>query len=526
MFNNHLMKVCLAAVFAIGLAACSSSSDQASAPEPTPTEPPTAEEQIATLQERINALRAQLGLDPIDIDGLTSSVSDLQGQVNDLTQQIADRDQDIADAAAVAMTATGKAIFDVLDPLGDSTTPAKSAIATPRAAAADDPIPNVAATYGEATELLLTSQETFVDSLAGALTAIDATANTAFTAAQAGDPMALSANNGFSGTMLTWSSPTRADTMTVYTDIGMSRGVLFSEEYGGGDQVLDPADTAHTGVTGAAFNGRTAGDVEHAPNAKLATSDTVNNKVSLPGYYKGAAGTYTCTPNAGAGCITRVSLAGVTFVDTNATTGWMFTANNGAMVSVADSAHMTFGWWMRDDKSTADILDNVAVFYDAPHPDALAVTAVTGVANYEGGAAGKYAWRDRVADTAHGGHFTAKAALTANFDTEMVSGSISDFRIGDDGMDPNWTITLQAAAIVDGGSVARVTAPAANVVWAVGSSEADAAGSWEAQASNSGTPRNDNLPTGIAGAFDAEFNTQGRMIGAFGANITNPNPPK
>ena len=41
MFNNHLMKVCLAAVFAIGLAACSSSSDQATAPEPAPEPAPT-----------------------------------------------------------------------------------------------------------------------------------------------------------------------------------------------------------------------------------------------------------------------------------------------------------------------------------------------------------------------------------------------------------------------------------------------------------------------------------------------------
>ena len=32
MFNNHLMKACLAAVLAIGLAACSSSDDSAEAP--------------------------------------------------------------------------------------------------------------------------------------------------------------------------------------------------------------------------------------------------------------------------------------------------------------------------------------------------------------------------------------------------------------------------------------------------------------------------------------------------------------
>ncbi|MCY3793668.1 MAG: hypothetical protein OXG51_04760, partial [Gammaproteobacteria bacterium] len=138
----------------------------------------------------------------------------------------------------------------------------------------------------------------------------------------------------------------------------------------------------------------------------------------------------------------------------------------------------------------------------------------------------KYAWRDRAADTAHGGHFTAKAELTANFDTNMMNGSISGFRIGDDGMGPNWAVTLSPAAIVEAGSVARLAADAdPNVTWAVGSSEADAAGGWEAQLSNSGSSRNDNLPTGVAGAFNAEFGGQGRMLGAFGANITNPNPP-
>ena len=39
LFNKHLIRACLAAVFALGLAACSSSSDQATAPDPMPAEP-------------------------------------------------------------------------------------------------------------------------------------------------------------------------------------------------------------------------------------------------------------------------------------------------------------------------------------------------------------------------------------------------------------------------------------------------------------------------------------------------------
>ena len=530
MFNNHLMKVCLAAVFAIGLAACSSSSDQTAAPDPMPTEPmpePTPEEQIATLQEQINALRAELGLDPIDIDDLTGSVSDLQGQVDDLEEEIEDRDEKIADADAMAMTAKGKAIFGVLDPLGDATTAADSAISP------DATTPTVAASYGKPTGVTVANHASFVDGLAPSLTDITSGAN-AFTTGQAGDPAMLAANNGFSGTMLTWKSSTRADTMFVYTDIAAPSSTLFAEVYGGGTQELDPADTAHMGVKGAAFDGRTGGDVEHAPNAKLAATDAVNNLVRLSGSYQGAAGIYTCTPaTGGTGCITRVSATGVTFVDGTATTGWMFTANNGAMVSVADNAYMKFGWWMRDDLTSADPLDSVAVFHGTEGGTAVTgVDDLTGTATYEGAAAGKYAWRDRVEDTAHGGHFTAKAMLTANFDIgvdgaagSMMSGSISDFRLGDDGTDPNWTVTLSGATITNAGAVARA-ADTVMTTWAVGDNKADAAGGWQAQLSSTGAERNDNLPTGVSGAFNAEFGQMGRMLGAFGANITNANPPK
>ena len=530
MFNNHLMKVCLAAVFAIGLAACSSSSDQASAPEPTePTEPapePTPEERIAELQGQINALRAELGLDPIDIDGLTGSVSDLQGQVDDLTQQIADRDKDIADAAAKAMTATGKAVYAVLDDMGDigTSTAGDSVIATTA--------PIVAAVHGMPTGVSETNRATFVGGLSAGLEDVEAT-DPAFTSAQAGKPASLAANNGFSGTMLSWSSPTRADTMTVYTDIAGPSRALFSERYGSGTQSItsasgEPLEGPQTGVTGTAFDGRTGGLVEHAANAKSATTVAENDVVKLAGAYKGAAGSYTCTPG-GSTCTSTVNTDGsITFGGT-ATGGWTFTANTGAMVSVPDSAYTTFGWWMRDDLTSSDLLDSVAVFFGRQGgADATSDDALTGTAKYEGGAAGKYAWRDRVADTAHGGHFTAKAELTATFTTgadgDMLSGSISDFRIGDDGMDPGWTVTLPETAITSTGAVAR--ADTVMTTWAVGSSEGDAAGGWQAQLVNTGADRNDNLPTGVAGAFNAEFGQQGRMLGAFGAGITNPNPPK
>ncbi|MDE0408259.1 MAG: hypothetical protein OXN81_10400 [Alphaproteobacteria bacterium] len=484
------------------------------------------DERVA-LVAQINALRTQLGLDANADIG--DSVTQLQSDLAALQQQVNDA-KDAADAAAQkAMTAKGKVIFDVLDPLGDITAGTATDAVIANAA------PTVSAKYGGTTGVTTANQGTFVDGLAAGLTDIDATANTAYTSGQAGMPAMLDANNGFSGTMLTWSSSTRADTMVVYTDVAAPSSALFSERYGGGSQSITSAagqqlNGAQTGVTGAAFDGRTGGLVAHDANAKSATTLTDNDVVKLGGAYKGAMGSYTCTPTPGttpSTCTSTVNSNGsITFSDAN----WTFTANTGAMVSVADGRYLQFGWWMRDVIASAAPLDAVAVFFGTQGGTAASsVDALTGKATYEGGAAGKYAWRDRVADTAHGGHFTAKAALTANFDEDgtnasVMSGSISDFRIGDDGMDPNWTVTLSEAPVTDAGAVAR----AATVMtqWAVGSSKAGKAGGWQAQLyANTGASRNDNLPTGVSGAFDAEFGEQGRMLGAFGANITNANPP-
>ena len=531
LFDNHLLKACFAAVFALGLAACSSSSsDTASTTDDMDmSQDATADEQIAELQKQINALRAELGLDPIDIDSLADSVSDLQGQVADLNQQIADRDKDIDDAAAAAMTAKGKAIYNVLATFGaDPATDADAEIA--------GTAPTVTAEHGGPTGVDRDDLSRFVT----ALNSTPTVADSEFESAEAEAPTVIPMNGGFSGTMLGWDDDARTDTMIVYTDISAPSGRLFSEAYGNGGQSITSAaagglNGAQTGVTGTAFDGRTGGLVEHAANAKSATTVTENDVVKLSGRYKNAMGSYTCTPADGAACTSTVNSDGsITFSAGDGTNGiWTFTANTGAMVSVPDgNGYMTFGWWMRDNKATASPLDNVAVFYSAAYTDAdgSAITStntLTGTAKYEGGAAGKYAWRNVDEGMAHGGHFTAKASLTADFtagvDGDTLSGSISDFRIGDDGMDPNWTVTLSEAAIPGTGTVAR--AATVMTTWDVGGNKAKAAGGWEAQLSNSGPARNDNLPTGVAGAFNATFGEQGAMVGAFGANITNANPP-
>ena len=73
-----------------------------------------------------------------------------------------------------------------------------------------------------------------------------------------------------------------------------------------------------------------------------------------------------------------------------------------------------------------------------------------------GGAAGKFAMQSVTDDSASGGHFTASATLTANFDANTavdepnadelgvsIGGAITDFMTGDVSR-PNWKVTLTA----------------------------------------------------------------------------------
>ena len=74
---------------------------------------------------------------------------------------------------------------------------------------------------------------------------------------------------------------------------------------------------------------------------------------------------------------------------------------------------------------------------------------------YKGGAAGKFAMQSTTDDSASGGHFTASATLTANFDADLnpgdendengvsIGGAITDFMTGDVSR-PNWKVTLTA----------------------------------------------------------------------------------
>ena len=125
-------------------------------------------------------------------------------------------------------------------------------------------------------------------------------------------------------------------------------------------------------------------------------------------------------------------------------------------------------------------------------------------------------------DSASGGHFTASATLTANFDASTdpvtidedgvsIGGTITDFMTGAVSR-PNWKVTLTTP---DTTVVGPITGAAATTVWATGGA-VDGEGTWSA---NFYGEDDDDHPTAATGEFNAAIGGGdiARISGAFAA---------
>ena len=162
---------------------------------------------------------------------------------------------------------------------------------------------------------------------------------------------------------------------------------------------------------------------------------------------------------------------------------------------------------------------------------AVAVTGraaadVDGSATYKGGAAGKWAIASTTDDTTEGGHFTATATLTANFDADTtpdeggnnklgvsIGGKITNFMTGDVSR-PNWNVTLKPLA-----TVPQSVGPIKNAVteWSTGGA-LKGEGTWDANFY--GEEADTMHPTAATGEFNAAIPASGevgRISGAFAA---------
>ena len=532
---RKITTICCAAVFALGLAACGGGGDDGlntSQEQELQDQKKAAEEQVATLQGQINALRAQLGLDPAD--DLGDSISELQQQVTNLQTQVDDAAEtarmEAEEAARMAAAKTGKDLFAALAGNATADTTALDNIAAPTLSSTGLPI----------------------DAAAGAGALADAT-----------DPGPVTLKAGDSaGVLGSWNGTNYAHTNTgtkvvnaavVYTNKGPGKTVSFADR--GNNLAAASAGTApnFTEIKGY-LNVATGGSVATGANFARVMADafthpgTQNHAVNSDtgifttrGTYDGAPGVYRCTGT----CSStnddgKGSPSGLTGT-------WHFKPDSGAnaMAHSPDTTYLYYGWWVskdKDGKPTAasafrGVFGDDASIEGGTTPLATNPNTLGGSATYAGHAAGKFALdysKNKLLDgTSDGGHFTADVTLTATFSTTAtggISGTVDNFMAN--GESVPWSVALHRAtwdtstngafAPVDDTNTANVD-ESEGTTWSIDGASATRSGTWSGQMYDEmpgNAPNGDgsNVPTTATGTFYSEFDNVGRMVGAFGAN--------
>ena len=511
MFNNHLMKACLAAVFAIGLAACSSSSDTSSTtPDPAPDPGPTQEEQLlAALQQQIAALRQQLGID--DSTDIGTTIADLQKERDALQMQLDDQaaEATMKEALAIAaMLAAGTpAGSDNLAGLGTPPTLAATAVRT-----------------ASGTKITVT----------GGTGTFKST-----------DMVAAPMISGLASDVQMRKTPAAADgstrateeTVAIYTDImaPMSESADFDDYYSDTDDGATrlAADGLASYATGAVT---LLGSIPATARAKFTSpmfpmgsrksytygtgaDDQADATDGIMGYFGGIKGLYSCT---GAGCAVTNDQDGN--VETFGGT-WTFNPDSdSAMVTqvTPDGQYLFFGWWQRSTMTAGGDVLAFDPFYGGTNPVAdNQAAAMTGEATYEGPATGKYATKSFDAGglaSAMAGEFTASAMLTADFGDATavgtISGEVTDFMANGESLG-DWSVMLEEVGFGDGTS-GVYTGTTAGMI-----GEAEGTGSWTGQffgGAATGVTGDAAHPKSVAGEFTADF-PAAHISGAFGANL-------
>ena len=253
-------------------------------------------------------------------------------------------------------------------------------------------------------------------------------------------------------------------------------------------------------------------------------TDEAGDVAGLRGTYDGADGLYQCSQTGTTACRSQVDGEGGIIL----TGGWTFKPDKNAMTSTPDNSYVAYGWWSRETATGVDVA--TFVIERGTSTEVSTTDSVTGTASYKGGAAGKYAINNPLGNGSEAGAFTAAATLTAKFGSATAEGTISgmltDFKAG--GMDKDWTVTLKGAGtesgapILTGGFGDNSTTTDVNesaTVWTIGGTAADASGMWSGDFYEAGEGTGD-APMTAAGTFSSEYGNAGRMVGAFGARLS------
>ena len=275
-------------------------------------------------------------------------------------------------------------------------------------------------------------------------------------------------------------------------------------------------------------------DMFPTAGTKTFTATDPATEILVSGTYHGAPGTYRCTGT----CTATMTADGISLSE-----AWVFAHGAGAMVSVADSTYLYFGWWLtqdKDDKPTAASAFH-GEFGDVEGGTALTgINAIVGTAKYVGHAAGKFAISDPLSG-GDAGHFTADATLNAKFSGAGagISGTIDNFMANDESVP--WSVALNntgtttaagtptnnigadgtIATIADNTDTATVN-ESRSTVWSIDGTAAPASGTWNGRLYDealapAAVSDGSNVPTSVTGVFQSHFGSTHTMVGAFGA---------
>ena len=321
-------------------------------------------------------------------------------------------------------------------------------------------------------------------------------------------------DSGWDSAMLTKTNDNEStDTLVIYTEAPSD--IKITERYTLDDVIADTADedvnTKYLMAT--QFPG--AGDTR--------VYDGDNFPKSFRGSFDGVDGVFACVGDTDCTISTGENTDGEFTLSSNQT--WTFTPDNPNTDTVKDTRNYAyFGWWLNKPEKDSDP-HTVEVFLGGVDNNYAAdiTDEVKGNATYKGPAAGKYVTttsRAGVQTDAGVGHFTADANLTAKFGTSAagtagtIKGSVINFML-DDTTPASWRVMLEEAGLTDDSPTFTGTTEV-NFGGGVTDTEGGGAGYWQGSFYNDDDDDEETAPGTVSGRFDAITN-DASVTGAFGA---------
>ena len=465
---RKLTTICAAAVLALGLAACGGGSDNGDGPETGGMTGPTLEDQVATLQAQINALRTQLGL--AADDDLSDSITELQGELAKLQQDVTDAN-DKAMTAKLNKLATGIGVVDQTSP----------AVAT-----------------RDAANRRIGNRDTALDA-----------------------PYMISGWSGMSWQSKSGSGATAmTTTAVVYNDKGADTPAAFNKRFA--SIALTEADAGQYRLT-SADHGKLI-EISGLPTHPSHTGLAVGTTNGVRGSLAGAPGTFT-------GNSAEISI-GISATDGSPTwTGDLdFEPDSAtATVMMPDTSYSSLGWWLTE-AANGDLTPQVAAWGSEAYTGTLPTVGKAtfmgiAVGKYTHKTINSISGGHFNADAELEATFdTGGTTLIGTIDNFMSDGE----SIGDGWM-VELANTQSDAASFDPTAGAPITGGTATTIAAYSArgtfGSQKSPGTWTAQFVDDG--RNDAMPGGVVGTFQiGETAHPINMIGAFAASNQETDMPQ